>query len=190
MHIRKLFALFLASLTVMMVFTGCSSYTPGKVKDGVYKNSMFKIATPEGFTCYTGADVEKLSGYSTNYVNSLQRGAQDSFKCEYAAYRGFTQILVCSEDNVMGCSAAEYADYMAKDMQSSKLFDFQVTENKDVQIDGLTFRHLKVVFEASSGTDYYIRQAGTKIIYIYIDYPETISNGDPEKAFAAISSAA
>ena len=83
MHIRKIAALMLAAVSALIVFTGCSSYTPGKVKDGVYRNSYFTVTTPEGFACFTGKQVENVSCYIVEYANSTARGAQKSFNCEY-----------------------------------------------------------------------------------------------------------
>ncbi|MBQ5316889.1 MAG: hypothetical protein J6I96_04980 [Oscillospiraceae bacterium] len=187
MHIRKIAALMLAAVSALIVFTGCSSYTPGKVKDGVYRNSYFTVTTPEGFACFTGKQVENVSCYIVEYANSTARGAQKSFNCEYAAKNAATEILVISEDNVGGRSMDDFTSVLTS-QSNTIFFTAEVKENKDIVIDGMTFRHLKL---SLGGTgvykEYFIRQQGTKNVYICIEYIDNIIIDNSDKALSSIS---
>ena len=184
----KRFALMLAVIMTGLILVSCSSYTPGKVKDGVYRNSYFTITTPDNFTCYSGKNVDQVSSYYTEYANSLDRGANKTFNCEYSAVDAATEILVVSEDNVGQWSMDEFTKIITK-QSNSILFSASAVENKDVTIDGITFRHLKINLEGSGiYSEYFIRQMGTKNVYIYIEYIENGFYDNHADALNAISS--
>ena len=163
MHIKR--TLLALVLVTALLITGC--YSPGKVSDGVYSNNYFKVTTPEQFTCFTGQDVEKSSSYYFLYALSESRGTNKSFKCEYAADAGTADMLVCSEENPGKMSMDEFAARITKQMEGCILL-YSENENKDVVIDGLTFR--KLTYSTFGCMSYYfIREQGGNFIYLYVN---------------------
>lgn len=178
-------ALMLLITFIGIMTTGCSSYKPGKITNGVYDNGIFKVTTPSGFTCYQDKDVAKVSHYIVCYNKSQKRGAEKSFNCEYAADGGAAEILVASEDNASGISVSEFADIISTQTEND-IMGYSLTENKDVTVNGANFR--KLGFSASGGNiTYYITEKDKKFVYIYILTLDHDFTGADEKAFASIS---
>ena len=185
MVLRKI-KLFALAVAVMMLAAACSS-SSGKVTDGVYQNKYFKVTTPEGLHCYTGDSVKKAPNYDVLYINSAQRNAEKTFFCDYAAANLTTEIIVAGEKNVNKLTLDQFAALIEKGTNSS-LFDIEVVENQDITVDGVKFRHLKVVFWGDvTRSEYFIQQQGDKFIYVFIEYQENDKTGISDAVLNCIS---
>ena len=184
--IRRMMVLMTVAVMCIMM-TGCSSYKPGKVTDGVYNNSLFSITTPEGFACYSGKEVTKADKYLIVYGYSQQRGAGKSFKCEYAAETKTADILVASEDNISKCTAAEYGDVIAK-QAADRIMGCTIEKNEDVTVNGVKFRMVRYTILGGDHQTYYITQSGDKLVYVYVSVMDGDITGAGEKAENCISS--
>ncbi|MCR5807084.1 MAG: hypothetical protein K6G68_08650 [Oscillospiraceae bacterium] len=193
---KNIISFFLLFLFCGILFVGCSSGASGKVKDGVYSSSLFKVTTPSvgNFRCLTEEQMEKQQNYTVLFLNSHARGAAKTFKCEYAAVNGATDIFVASEDNVNGYTLDQFASAIEKGSDNAVLDNMKVTENKDITLNGISFRHIVVSLNDINDTaEYFIKQSGKRFVYIFIEYPndpkeyESLGGGSREDAVNAIS---
>ncbi|MBQ5329932.1 MAG: hypothetical protein J6F31_01635 [Oscillospiraceae bacterium] len=162
----------------MLLFTSCSKpKAVGKVKDGVYRNTMFSVTTPteNSIREVKGENIEDQSSYATLYLNSANRQAHKTFVCEYYARGKGVSMAVCSEKNVAGFTLDGFADEIAtKTDQGNVLQDMETIENDTVTLNGVSFRHIKCrMTENDTYWDYYIKQYGDRFVYIYINYIKT-----------------
>ncbi|MBR4224800.1 MAG: hypothetical protein IKR73_08325 [Oscillospiraceae bacterium] len=175
-------------MAIGMMMTGCSSYKGGTVKDGVYSNGVFKVTTPEGFVCYTGDDVAKTDHYIVAYNKAQKRGADKSFKCEYAADGGTAEILVASEENVSDATLDGFADIVCTQF-AGDILGYTVEKNENVTIDGVRFRELSFTLSTGGHIRYYITQSGNRFVYVYTVTLDGDFTGASDKADHCISAA-
>ena len=150
-----------------VALTGCSSYKAGTTENNVYKNEAagFQITTPENYICYDEAHYNKCGYYDVNKLQANVRGAEKSWKCEYAAQSPACQVLVCSEENVKDETLEEYAQHFGEQVKID-LLDLKLKSVEDARLGDRIFKKVSVT-SGSFDINIYIRQVDDTFVYIY-----------------------
>lgn len=101
MNIIKYLRAAAAACAVCLLLTGCGGYHAGTVRGTVYRNADagFRIETPESFTVASEKDYTAWNVYEAAVRQASERGAEEGFRCEFAAKASECEMVVCSEPN-------------------------------------------------------------------------------------------
>ena len=183
---RKLLS-FITAIALVSIITGCG-YNAGTVKDGVYTNKTFGIAVtpPEGMELVE--DPYDCTDYVVAYSYCYLQGEKDSFKAEYAIESIPGGLVVVSEDNPGDFTADKFVENVQAQQAEKVFFTYRTIVNKDVTINGVSFRQLTFDSDGNHQT-FLIKVYPERILFIYISTSKNgVDSGLEEELINSVSS--
>ena len=187
---NKLNRTFISVIAVMIIvvnLTGCG-YSAGKVKNGVYTNDYFgfSVTPPEWIDCVENpqdAD-DWVIALSYCYI----QGEKDSFIAEYALQKPSAGLMVVSEDNPGGVTADRFVENIQSQQSEKIFFTYNTIVNKDVYINGVSFRQLTFDSDGNHQT-FLIKILDDRILFIYISTTKhAVEAGEEDALIESVSS--
>ncbi len=183
---RKLLS-FITAIALVSIITGCG-YNAGTVKDGVYTNKTFGITVtpPEGMELVE--DPYDCTDYVVAYSYCYLQGEKDSFKAEYAIESIPGGLVVVSEDNPGDFTADKFVENVQAQQAEKVFFTYRTIVNKDVTINGVSFRQLTFDSDGNHQT-FLIKVYPERILFIYISTSKNgVDSGLEEELINSVSS--
>lgn len=163
--VRKASALLLA-LTMLFTLAGCG-YKAGTVKNGVYTNSTFGFSVTPTQDLTVRDNPEDAADYIIAWSYCILQGEKDSFKAEYAEENIQAGLMVASEDNPGNFTVDSFVENLEAQQSEKIFFTYNAIVNKDVTINGVSFRQLTWDSDGNHQT-FLIKFNEDKILFIYI----------------------
>ena len=177
-----------------LLLTGCGGYHAGKMQDTVYKNrsASFRLETPDEFQITESSSYEQLRAYRELKEQADERGASDTFVCEYAAAASDCEAVIFSEPNTENDTSNAFLARLCNHIRNPET-EFEVRKLEKCELAGsewltaLIAAHAQGVHDehehagkdANTETDdvdrtqllLYVKAADDSFVYMLLCYP-------------------
>lgn len=195
---KRLLALMMAMVAVLMTACGGASYTPGVYTETGYESEFLglRFTTPEGFALATEEELSQLMGVSMDNMENVSE-----LQKKYAELVTVYEMMVTDETGVVngqiilektGVNVDTYIDAFTGQLESQMSgMSVELDETAtDVEIAGATYKKLSADIESYGVVltqDYYFRKVGDRMACMCITWMEGMEEGRDAimNAFAA-----
>ena len=180
---KKLLALMVAMVAVLMTACGGASYTPGVFTETGYESEFlgFRFTTPDGFALATEDELSEMMGVTLENMEN----ASDLQK-KYAELVNIYELMVTDETGTVngqiilektGVSVDTYIDAFTSQLEESMQgMDVTLQEgSEEVEIAGSTYTKLSADIESYGivlTQDYYFRKVGGRMMCLCLTWME------------------
>lgn len=180
---KKILALMVAMVTVLMTACGGASYTPGVFTETGFESEFLglRFTTPDGFALATEEELSEMMGMSLDNLENVS-----DLQKKYAELVTIYEMMVTDETGTVnaqiilektGVSVGTYMDAFTSQLAES-MQGMNVTldeDSEEVEFAGATYTKLSADIESYGiilTQDYYFRKVGDRMMCLCVTYME------------------